>query len=102
MYLFEELGFTYIGPVDGHNLPAVNGNVAASGKVSGPVLVHVVTAKGKGYAPAEADSHTWHGLGPYKIESGQVLKSTGPPMYTEVFGKTLIELGGTGSSELLR
>jgi 1-deoxy-D-xylulose-5-phosphate synthase len=61
-------------------------------KVDGPVLIHVVTTKGKGYAPAEADSHTWHGLGAYKIESGQVVKSAGPPMYTEVFGKTLIEL----------
>jgi 1-deoxy-D-xylulose-5-phosphate synthase len=52
----------------------------------------VLTVKGKGYSPAEADSHKWHGITPYKIESGQVLKPVGPPMYTEVFGKTLVEL----------
>ncbi|HZG76871.1 MAG TPA: 1-deoxy-D-xylulose-5-phosphate synthase [Paenibacillus sp.] len=90
--LFEELGYTYYGPIDGHNLPALLDTFRQAEKVEGPVLVHVVTTKGKGYAPAEADSHTWHGLGAYKIESGQVLKSSGPPMYTEVFGKTLIEL----------
>jgi len=89
---FEELGFTYIGPVDGHNLPLLLDTLKQAEKVNGPVLVHVVTTKGKGYSPAEKDSHTWHGLGPYKIESGQVLKSVGPPMYTEVFGRTLIEL----------
>lgn len=90
--LFEELGFTYCGPVDGHDLELLLETFAQAGKVQGPVLVHVVTVKGKGYPPAEADSHTWHGLGPYKIESGQVVKSPGPPMYTEVFGNTLIEL----------
>jgi len=90
--LFEELGYTYFGPVDGHNLPLLLETFRQAEKVEGPVLVHVVTTKGKGYAPAEADSHTWHGLGAYKIESGQVVKSSGPPMYTEVFGKTLIEL----------
>ncbi len=90
--LFEELGFTYIGPVDGHNLPLLLETLKQAEKVSGPVLLHVVTTKGKGYSPAEADSHKWHGIGTYKIESGQVLKSVGPPMYTEVFGNTLIEL----------
>ncbi|TLS53006.1 1-deoxy-D-xylulose-5-phosphate synthase [Paenibacillus antri] len=90
--LFEELGYTYFGPIDGHNLSSLLETFRQAEKVEGPVLVHVVTTKGKGYAPAEADSHTWHGLGAYKIESGQVVKSAGPPMYTEVFGKTLIEL----------
>ncbi|MFD0694987.1 1-deoxy-D-xylulose-5-phosphate synthase [Paenibacillus sp. GCM10027628] len=91
---FEELGFTYMGPVDGHNLSVLMDTLKQAEKVNGPVLVHVVTTKGKGYTPAEKDSHTWHGLGPYKIESGQVLKPVGqPPMYTEVFGNTLIELG---------
>lgn len=89
---FEELGFTYIGPVDGHNLPVLLDTLKQAEKVGGPVLVHVVTTKGKGYTPAEQDSHSWHGPGPYKIESGQVLKSVGPPMYTEIFGNTLIEL----------
>lgn len=89
---FEELGFTYLGPVDGHNLSLLLETLKQADKVSGPVLVHVITLKGKGYSPAEADSHKWHGITPYKIESGQVLKSVGPPMYTEVFGNTLIEL----------
>lgn len=90
--LFEELGFQYLGPVDGHNLDQLLDTLHQADRLNGPVLLHVVTRKGKGYSPAEADAHTWHGISPYKIESGQVLKSVGPPMYTEVFGKTLIEL----------
>ncbi|PDO10877.1 MAG: 1-deoxy-D-xylulose-5-phosphate synthase [Candidatus Reconcilbacillus cellulovorans] len=94
--LFEELGYRYIGPVDGHDLPLLIDTLRRADQIAdqikGPVLVHVVTVKGKGYQPAEADSHTWHGLGPYKIESGEVLKTEGPPTYTDVFGKTLVEL----------
>lgn len=90
--LFEELGFKYLGPVDGHDLPGLIDSFNQANNVSGPVLVHVLTTKGKGYTPAEEDSHKWHGISPYKIESGQVLKAVGNPMYTEVFGKTLIEL----------
>ncbi|MEC0237344.1 1-deoxy-D-xylulose-5-phosphate synthase [Paenibacillus kribbensis] len=90
--LFEELGLTYLGPVDGHDLPKLIETFHQADNVTGPVLVHVVTTKGKGYKPAEADSHKWHGISPYKIESGQVLKAVGNPMYTEIFGRTLIEL----------
>ncbi len=90
--LFEELGYTYFGPVDGHHLPVLLDTLKQAEKVNGPVLVHVVTVKGKGYTPAEADSHAWHGAPAYKIESGQFLKAAGPPMYTEVFGNALIEL----------
>lgn len=90
--LFEELGFTYFGPVDGHHLPTLIETMKQAEKVNGPVLIHVVTVKGRGYLPAEADSHTWHGISPYKIESGQVIKPVGPAMYTDVFGETLIEL----------
>ncbi|MCZ8512832.1 1-deoxy-D-xylulose-5-phosphate synthase [Paenibacillus filicis] len=89
---FEELGLTYLGPVDGHNLPVLMETLKQADKVQGPVLVHVITLKGKGYSPAEADSHKWHGISPYKIESGQVLKTVGPPMYTEVFSQAIIEL----------
>ncbi|MFC6228400.1 1-deoxy-D-xylulose-5-phosphate synthase [Paenibacillus allorhizosphaerae] len=89
---FEELGFTYLGPVDGHNLPLLLETLKQADKVIGPVLVHVITRKGKGYSPAEADSQNWHGASPYKIESGKMIKAVGPPMYTEVFGNTLIEL----------
>ncbi|WP_458122452.1 1-deoxy-D-xylulose-5-phosphate synthase [Paenibacillus sp. Z6-24] len=90
--LFEELGFTYFGPVDGHDLPKLLETFRQADNVDGPVLIHIVTIKGKGYLPAEADSYKWHGITPYKIESGQVLKAAGNPMYTEVFGQTLIEL----------
>lgn len=89
---FEELGFTYFGPVDGHNLTQLLETLRQAEKAHGPVLIHVITVKGKGYSPAEADSHAWHGGGPYKIESGQFIKAVGPPMYTDVFGGTLVEM----------
>ncbi len=93
--LFEEFGLKYFGPVDGHDIPKLLETFKQADSVNGPVLVHVLTTKGKGYSPAEADSHTWHGVsGAYKIESGQVVKPVGPPMYTEVFGNTVIELAG--------
>ncbi|MED5017577.1 1-deoxy-D-xylulose-5-phosphate synthase [Paenibacillus chibensis] len=91
--IFEELGLTYLGPVDGHDTQKLIETFKQADNVRGPVFVHVLTTKGKGYKPAEADSYKWHGISPYKIESGQELKSVGNPMYTDVFGKTLIELG---------
>lgn len=90
--LFEQFGLHYIGPVDGHDLEGLLETLQQASNVQGPVLVHVVTVKGKGYKPAEADSFKWHGASPYKIESGQMLKAVGPPMYTDVFGDALIEL----------
>nr|WP_275444518.1 1-deoxy-D-xylulose-5-phosphate synthase [Paenibacillus sp. ACRRX] len=90
--LFEEFGLTYLGPVDGHDIKKLIDTFDQADRVEGPVLVHVITRKGKGYSPAEADSHKWHGITPYKIESGQVVKAVGNPMYTEVFGNALIEL----------
>ncbi|MEO3944403.1 1-deoxy-D-xylulose-5-phosphate synthase [Gorillibacterium sp. CAU 1737] len=90
--LFEELGFTYFGPVDGHNISQLLDTFRQADKVNGPVFIHVLTRKGKGYTHAEADSHAWHGASAYKIESGQMIKAVGAPMYTEVFGNMLIEL----------
>lgn len=92
--LFEELGFTYLGPIDGHNLSGLLECLKQAGQIKGPVMVHVVTKKGKGYAPAEADSHTWHGVSPYKIESGEMMKKAGPPAYNKVFGETMKKLAG--------
>ncbi|UCZ54614.1 1-deoxy-D-xylulose-5-phosphate synthase [Bacillus shivajii] len=87
---FEELGFTYLGPVDGHDYDDLISNMNYAKKTKGPVLVHVITKKGKGYAPAENDAKgTWHGLGPYKIESGEVVKKPGPPSYSGVFAESL-------------
>ncbi|CAM4504049.1 1-deoxy-D-xylulose-5-phosphate synthase [Paenibacillus typhae] len=92
--LFEELGFTYLGPVDGHDIEKMIDTFHQADNVHGPVLVHVLTTKGKGYKPAETDFYKSHAISPYKIESGQSLKAVDkPPMYTEVFGEALIELG---------
>lgn len=90
--LFEQFGLTYLGPVDGHDLNGLLDILKQADSMPGPVLVHVITVKGKGYSPAEADSHKWHGASPYKIESGQMVKAVGPPMYTKVFGDVLIQL----------
>lgn len=90
--LFEQFGLTYLGPVDGHDVEGLLDILKQADSMPGPVLVHVITVKGKGYSPAEADSHTWHGASPYKIESGQMVKAVGPPMYTKVFGDMLIQL----------
>lgn len=91
--LFEELGFNYIGPIDGHNIPLLIDSFKQANKVKGPVLLHVITVKGKGYTPAEIDSYTWHGLGPYKVASGEVLKSkSSAPSYSQVFSSALIDI----------
>ena len=87
---FEEMGFTYLGPVDGHDLDDLKHQLSYAKKTSGPVLVHVLTKKGKGYKPAEEDATgAWHGTGPYKIESGEMVKKPGPPSYPSVFANTL-------------
>lgn len=72
---FEELGIRYIGPVDGHNFDELENALQTADSINKPVLVHVVTKKGKGYHPAENDKiGTWHGLGPYKLETGEQIK----------------------------
>lgn len=74
---FEEMGFKYLGPIDGHDLEALDKTFEYAKKVEEPVLVHVITKKGKGYKPAEEDTvGTWHGTGPYKMETGDFVKST--------------------------
>ena len=78
---FEEMGFKYLGPIDGHDFEALEDTLEYAKKVGGPVLVHVVTKKGKGFKPAEEDTvGTWHGTGPYKMETGEFPKggSTAP------------------------
>lgn len=73
---FEELGFTYLGPIDGHDFSDLERNLLYAKKMDGPVLLHVITKKGKGFRPAEDDKiGTWHGTGPYKIETGDFVKS---------------------------
>ncbi len=91
--LFEELGFTYFGPVDGHNISALKNVLKQAGKMSGPVLVHVVTEKGKGYHYAEKSPETFHGIGPFDLNNGLPLKKKKSSTYTDIFGQTLVELG---------
>ena len=90
--LFEELGFTYIGPIDGHNLEMLTEVLEKAKSMQGPILIHVLTCKGKGYKPAECNPGKFHGVGPYCIESGEVIKNGNMPTYTGVFGDTLVEL----------
>jgi len=89
---FEELGFNYIGPLNGHDLPALERTLENLKHIQGPVLLHVYTKKGKGYKPAEKDPVTWHGVAPYKRESGEFIKKPSPPTWTSVFGKAIVEL----------
>jgi 1-deoxy-D-xylulose-5-phosphate synthase len=92
--LFEELGFRYVGPVDGHDLPALVGTLRNVRTWTGPRLVHVITKKGKGYALAEENPVVWHGATPFDKISGEMPKKKGAlPAYTNVFGKGLVELG---------
>jgi 1-deoxy-D-xylulose-5-phosphate synthase len=91
--LFEELGFNYIGPVDGHDVKALVTTLRNLRQLHGPQFLHVVTRKGKGYAPAEADPIKWHGPGPFDPASGTIFKekATGPT-YSQIFGQWLCDM----------
>ncbi|MEG6585643.1 1-deoxy-D-xylulose-5-phosphate synthase [Dendrosporobacter sp. 1207_IL3150] len=90
--LFEELGFKYIGPIDGHNIQLISDVLEKAKNMEGPVLIHNITQKGKGYKPAECNADKFHGVGPFCIESGETMKNGTKPTYTGVFGDTLIKL----------
>lgn len=90
--LFEELGFNYVGPIDGHNFELLSEVLEKAKKMQGPILIHVLTCKGKGYRPAECNPGKFHGVGPYCVESGEIVKGDSTPTYTTVFGDTLLEL----------
>ena len=91
--IFEELGFRYIGPISGHRFDHLLDNLRNIKNLSGPILVHVLTSKGKGYKPAEKDPVRFHGTGPFEIKTGKSLsKKSLVPTYTEVFADTLIKL----------
>lgn len=89
---FEELGFTYLGPVNGHDLVDLQEVLRQASHVDKPVLVHVVTRKGKGYLPAEQNPDLFHGIGPFDIATGKPKKQSSIPTYTQVFGETLVKL----------
>ena len=91
--LFEELGFKYLGPINGHDLDGLIDLFERNKDYNGPLLIHVITKKGKGYVPAENKPIWSHGVTPFNIESGEVVKATpGPPSYTAIFAETLIQL----------
>src|ERR1700734_3940017 len=91
--LFEEMGFNYIGPIDGHDVKALVTTLQNVKKLHGPQFLHVVTRKGKGYAPAEADPIKWHGPGPFDPASGTIFKEKASgPTYSQIFGQWLCDM----------
>lgn len=92
--LFEALGFTYLGPFDGHNIKNLKSVFNEAKVMKGPRFIHLLTQKGRGYAPAEQDATKWHGAVPFDIETGNSNHDKGIPSYTEVFSNTIVELAG--------
>ena len=90
---FEDMGIKYLGPVDGHNLKALCRAFKEAKRVKGPVLLHVLTRKGKGYLPAEQDPSKFHGTGPFDIVTGEPLTKSAKDSYTDVFSKVMLDLG---------
>ncbi len=91
--LFEAFKFDYIGPIDGHNIEDLIETLeTVKETIQGPILIHVLTKKGKGYTPAEESPDLFHGLGKFDRESGQPVKSAGPPTYTKIFGDTMNQM----------
>jgi len=91
--IFEEMGFRYIGPIDGHDYDALVGVLKNAKKIAGPVLLHVRTRKGKGFAPAETDARTFHGVGAFELENGKIEFTPGTrPTFSDAFGEALATL----------
>lgn len=92
-FLFESLGFQYVGPIDGHSIGQMIATLEDIKKVEGPTLIHVMTKKGKGYGPAEKDPIKFHAVTPFHVLTGKAKKEKGPiPTYTDIFGQALIRL----------
>lgn len=92
--LFQKLGFNYFGPIDGHDLPTLIKTLQHLKNIGGPVMLHIGTVKGKGYAPAEADALSFHGVAQFdKITGKSSAKSSPYPAFTKVFGKAMVEIG---------
>lgn len=87
--LFEDMGITYLGPIPGHNISMLCKAFREAKRVKGPVLLHVMTQKGKGYAPAENAPDKFHGIGPFDVQSGEVTAKESEDSYTDVFGKVI-------------
>lgn len=89
---FEDMGIKYLGPVDGHDLKALCRAFTEAKRVKGPVLVHVLTKKGKGYLPAEENPSRFHGTGPFDIQTGEPISKSGKDSCTDVFSKVMLDL----------
>ena len=89
--IFEALGFTYLGPIDGHDIGGMKDVFSRVGVINAPVLIHVNTTKGKGYAPAETAPEKFHGVGKFDKATGQVIKKKSAPSYTEIFAQAVID-----------
>jgi len=90
--LFEELGFTYLGPVDGHDLPALIETLSHARALREPVLLHAITQKGRGYVPAENNAEKWHRTASFDVDTGEPLSQSNGTTFTRVFGETLVAL----------
>ena len=86
---FEELGFTYLGPIDGHNIPLMCKVFSEASAIKGPVMVHVITKKGRGYKPAEDVPSKYHGVGPFDVNTGKI-KSGSAASFTSCFAEALL------------
>lgn len=89
--IFEELGFKYIGPIDGHDIEGLEAVFNIAKSIKGPIFIHILTQKGKGYCHAEENPDIFHGIAPFEIETGEVI-SNGGPSYSNVFGESLVEI----------
>lgn len=89
--IFEELGFKYLGPIDGHNIVDLKKVLSTAKKIKGPVMIHVCTQKGKGYTYAEKEPQLFHAISPFEVETGEV-KVSGGPSYSDIFGEHLVKL----------
>ena len=90
--IFEELGFKYFGPIDGHDIRELCETLQQAKECSGPVFIHAITQKGKGYSKAEERPDKFHGIGPFDMETGEAVKKSSAPSYSGVFGNKLIEM----------
>ena len=93
--MFEQLGYKYYGPIDGHNIKELNKALLAAKNVKGPVLVHVFTQKGKGYSFAEKRPDRFHGIAPFEIETGETLNNNSTPDYSQTFGDALCDIASS-------
>lgn len=89
--MFEDMGFRYMGPIDGHDIEKLESNLKTAKRLEGPILIHIVTKKGKGYTPAEENPDKFHSTGSFNIETGEALKPKKTD-YSKVFGEKLVEL----------